>query len=90
MNQQEPQFMEPGPGPEVQIPRRINPLAIAGFATAFVCGLAGMIISIIAYKQIARDIEAQSGWGFAKAGIGLGIGVTIVQLFYLIAMIASQ
>lgn len=75
---------------EIKAPPRMNPLAIAGFATGFVCGPVGLVLSIIAYKQIARDIEGQRGWGFAKAGIGIGIGLGLIHIFYTIAFIASQ
>lgn len=75
--------------PEEPIRRRLNYLALTGFILAFFCGPAGLIVSLIAYKQIARDIGSQYGWGFAKAGIGLGIGLGILQIIYGAAFVSS-
>ena len=80
---------QPMDEPDGPIRRRLNYLALTGFILAFFCGPAGIIVSVIAYKQIARDIGSQHGWGFAKAGIGVGIGMGLIHIFYAIAIIAS-
>ncbi|WP_144762799.1 DUF4190 domain-containing protein [Curtobacterium sp. 9128] len=49
---------------------RLNTMAIAGFVVAFVAGLVGVVLSVIALVQIRRTGE--HGRGLAIAGIVVG------------------
>lgn len=53
------------------LPRRAktNGLAIAGFIFSFLCGIAGLPMSIIAYLQCRKSRGALAGQGLALAGI---------------------
>jgi hypothetical protein len=59
-----------GPPPGAWYPRPMNPMAILSLVLAFVAAPAGLILGIIARKQIARTGE--EGAGLALAGIIIG------------------
>jgi cytochrome bd-type quinol oxidase subunit 2 len=62
--------------------RSLSPLAVVGFVLALVVPVAGLAVSIVALVQIRRS--AQSGKGFAIAGIVVGVALsvaTVVLLF---------
>ncbi len=74
------------PGPAAVAPR-VNPLAIVSLALNLICGvgnIAGIVVGIVALRQIARSNGALGGKGLAVGGIALGIaGVGISVLAYL-------
>ena len=49
----------------------LNIMAVAGFALAFMCTLAGLVVSVIALGQIKKSGGAQTGKGFALAGLAI-------------------
>ncbi len=49
----------------------LNIMAVAGFALAFMCTAAGLVVSIIALRQIKQSHGAQTGRGLALAGLGI-------------------
>lgn len=69
--------------------RPMHNLAITGFILAFVCGIAGMIISIVARSQINASGGTVGGKGFTTAGIIVGIAMTVTQILYGIALAAG-
>jgi len=69
--------------------RPMHSLAITGFILAFICGIVGMIISFVARSQINNSGGTLGGKGFTTAGIFIGIGMTIIQIIYGIAMAAN-
>ena len=77
------------PGPPM--PRPMNSLAIPGLITGIiVCGLAGMIMSIIARGQINASGGLQGGKGITTAGIIVGSIKMVVEVLYLIAVLAGS
>ena len=68
---------------------RILPLAIVGFIVSFFCGLAGLILSIVAKSKISGSGGTLSGGGFAIAGIIVGIVMFIFQVLYAIIVAAG-
>jgi hypothetical protein len=48
-------------------------MAIAGFILSFLCGLLGLIFSIVALNQISRSMGQLRGRGLAIAGIIISI-----------------
>ncbi len=71
-----------GPGPatpsfDASLAPRTNGLAIAGFVTSILCGVVGLILSIVAYNQCKKSNGQLKGEGLAIAGIIIG-GVNIV------------
>jgi hypothetical protein len=67
----------------------MHSLAITGFILAFICGIVGMIISIVARGQIKASGGTLGGKGFTTAGIIVGIAMTVTQILYGIAMAAG-
>jgi Ca2+/H+ antiporter len=63
---QQPMMMQSGPS-------RMSGMAIAGFILSFLCGLLGLIFSIVALNQINRSMGALRGRGLAIAGIIISI-----------------
>ncbi len=60
-------------GAPIDVQPRMNGLAIAGFICAFLCGLLGLILSIVAYNQCKKSNGTLKGEGFALAGIIIAI-----------------
>jgi hypothetical protein len=82
-----PGYPAPGYGPQFYGPRQTNTMAILALVLAFVAAPAGLIIGIIARKQIRRTGE--EGDGLALAGIIVGgIFTAIFVLFILIWIVA--
>ncbi len=76
------------PGPPM--PRPMNSLAIPGMVVGIVvCGLAGLIMSIIARGQINASGGLQGGKGITTAGIIIGSIKIVFEALYLIALIAD-
>ncbi len=51
----------------------LNTMAVAGFALAFMCTAAGLVVSIIALGQIKKSGGSQTGRGFALAGLAIAL-----------------
>jgi hypothetical protein len=72
------------------MPRPMNNLAIPGLIVGIVvCGLAGMIMSIIARKQINASGDQEGGKGITTAGIIVGAIKTVIEVVYLFAIVAD-
>lgn len=52
---------------------RTSGMAIAGFVLSFICGLLGLIFSIIGYNEVKRNNGMVTGGGLALAGIIISI-----------------
>jgi hypothetical protein len=71
--------------------RSTNPLAIASLVVSligllccglgFIPGIAGIVLGVLANKQIAQT--GQNGAGMAKAGIIIGAVVIVIAVFWL-------
>ena len=77
------------PEPARTGPRVMHNLAITGFVLSFFCGIAGLIVSLIARSQINASGGALGGRGFTTAGIFISIASTIVNTIWIIAEIAN-
>ncbi|MCC8245273.1 DUF4190 domain-containing protein [Saccharothrix luteola] len=53
-----------------------NGMAIAALITAFLFSPAGIVLGIVARKQIRRTGE--QGWGMATAGLIIGVVLTVL------------
>jgi hypothetical protein len=84
-----PQGMPPGMQPGMQgaqMQPSTSGMAIAGFILSFVCGLLGLIFSIIGYNQVKKSNGMVTGGGLAVAGII----ISSLQLLLGIALSASR
>lgn len=69
----------------------LNIMAVAGFALAFMCTAAGLVVSIIALGQIKRSDGAQTGRGLALAGLGISfLKITAWVVLGVLAMIYGK
>jgi len=69
---------------------RLNTMALIGFISCFFCGLADMILSIIALVQIGKSGGAYKGKGFAIPGVIIGSLMFIFQTIWSIAFIEGE
>ncbi len=69
----QPQYQHPGYHPP---PRQTNGMAIAALITAFLFSPAGIVLGVLARKQIRRTGE--EGWGMATAGLIVGAVLTVL------------
>ncbi len=68
---------------------RTSGMAIAGFVISLVfCGLLGLIFSIMGHNEIKRSGGAVTGGGFAVAGIVISIIRLIIEVIYIVVIIA--
>lgn len=68
---------------------RTSGMAIAGFVLSLVfCGLLGLIFSIMGNNEIKRSGGTVTGGGFAIAGIVISIIRLIIEVIYVVAIIA--
>jgi hypothetical protein len=72
--QQQPGYYPPPPRPT-------NGMAIAALITAFVFSPAGIVLGIVARRQIRQTGE--QGWGMATAGLIVGAVLTVLWLLAL-------
>jgi hypothetical protein len=78
MSQQPYYQQQPGYYPP---PRPTNGMAIAALITAFVFSPAGIVLGIVARRQIRQTGE--QGWGMATAGLIVGAVLTVLWLLAL-------
>lgn len=57
-------------------PRQTNGMAIAALIAAFLFSPAGIVLGVVARKQIRRTGE--EGWGMATAGLIIGVVLTVL------------
>ena len=67
---------------------RTSGMAIAGFVCSFVCGLLGLILSVIGYNECKRSNGAVSGKGLALAGLIISIISTAITVLGILAAVA--
>jgi hypothetical protein len=72
----QPYHHQPGHYPPP--PRQTNGMAIAALITAFLFSPAGIVLGVVARKQIRRTGE--EGWGMATAGLVIGVVLTVLWL----------
>jgi Domain of unknown function (DUF4190) len=69
--------------------QRTSGMAIAGFVLSLVfCGLMGLIFSVMGNNEIKRSNGTVGGGGLAIAGIVIGIIRIIIEVIYLVVIIA--
>ncbi|KOX29416.1 hypothetical protein ADK67_10765 [Saccharothrix sp. NRRL B-16348] len=67
---------QPQPGYYPPPATQTNGMAIAALITAFLFSPAGIVLGIVARKQIRRTGE--QGWGMATAGLIIGVVLTVL------------
>ncbi|GAB2990807.1 DUF4190 domain-containing protein [Saccharothrix stipae] len=78
----QPYYPQPGHYPP---PRQTNGMAIAALITAFLFSPAGIVLGVVARKQIRRTGE--EGWGMATAGLIIGVVLTVLWLLALVVWV---
>lgn len=63
---------------------KTNLLALIGFIAAFIIPLAGVILSIIARRQLDAPGNAESGRGLARWAMVIGILGTLAQIGFFV------
>ncbi len=81
-----PNENKPAPAQNKNSSGELSPLAIVGFVLAFVASLAGLICSIIAYKQ-AVEVGNEKSKSFARTGIILS--AVFMGISFLVGIIAG-
>jgi len=76
--------------PMMMGPQRTSGLAIAGFVLSLVaCGILGLIFSIMGKNEIQRSNGTVGGGGLATAGMVISIIRLVLEVIYLIVIIAA-
>ncbi|PSL54377.1 uncharacterized protein DUF4190 [Saccharothrix carnea] len=75
----QPQYQQPGYYPPH---RQTNGMAIAALITAFLFSPAGIVLGVLARKQIRRTGE--EGWGMATAGLIVGVVLTVLWVLAIV------
>ncbi|HVK71895.1 MAG TPA: DUF4190 domain-containing protein [Kofleriaceae bacterium] len=70
----------PPPPYEAPFPRTTSGLAIAGFVCSFLCGLLGLILSIVALSEIKKSDRLLGGEGLAIAGIVISLASMVLAI----------
>jgi hypothetical protein len=70
------------------IARKTNNLALVGFIIAFVIPIAGLVIGIVARKQLDQPNNAESGRWFARWAMIVGMLGVLVQIWFLIIWVS--
>lgn len=65
-----------------------NNLALIGFIAAFVIPIAGLVLGIVARKQLYRPDNTESGRGFARWAIFIGTMGALTQFCLFVAIIS--
>ncbi|XVS65340.1 DUF4190 domain-containing protein [Actinosynnema sp. CA-299493] len=73
---------QPQPGYYPPQPAPTNGMAIAALITAFLFSPAGIVLGVVARKQIRRTGE--QGWGMATAGLVIGVVLTVLWVLALV------
>jgi hypothetical protein len=94
--------MVPGPGvpppmpaygyqqPMMMGPQRTSGMAIAGFILSLVvCGILGLIFSIMGHNEVKRSNGMVGGGGLAMAGIIISIIRLVLEVIYILVIIAA-
>ena len=76
---------QPQPGYYPPPPAQTNGMAIAALITAFLFSPAGIVLGIVARKQIRRTGE--QGWGMATAGLVIGVVLTVLWVLAIVLWI---
>lgn len=66
--------------PSMPVAPKTSGLAITGFVLSFVCGVLGLIFSILGYNEAKKSNGRITGQGFALAGIIISIVSTLIAL----------
>jgi hypothetical protein len=70
------------------IARKTNNLALVGFIIAFVIPVAGLVIGIVARKQLDQPNNTESGRGFARWAMIVGMLGVLVQIWFIIIWVS--
>ncbi|MGN8552487.1 UNVERIFIED_CONTAM: DUF4190 domain-containing protein [Microbacterium sp. SLM126] len=66
-------------------PAKTNTLALVGFIAAFVIPIAGLVIGIVARRQLDAPGNLESGRGFARWAMIIGtLGVVFQVAFFIV------
>ena len=63
-------------------------MALVGFITAFVIPIAGLVIGIVARKQLDQPNNIESGRGFARWAMIVGMFGVLVQIWFIIIWVS--
>lgn len=67
-------------------PRKINLLALIGFIGVFFASPIGIVLGVIAQRQI--QVTHEDGRGLARAAVSLGVVFTALQLLFFVVWLS--
>jgi Domain of unknown function (DUF4190) len=70
------------------IARKTNNLALVGFIIAFVIPIAGLVLGIVARKQLDQPNNNETGRGFARWATIVGMLGVLVQIWFIIIWVS--
>lgn len=73
---------------EKGIARKTNTLALVGFIAAFVIPIAGLVLGIVARRQLDARDNTESGRGFARWAMIVGALGALAQLAFFIVWLS--
>ena len=65
---------------------RTNTLALVGFIASFMLPVVGIVLGVLARKQM--DVSGESGRGLARAAVVIGILGTLFQLAFVVVWLS--
>ena len=65
---------------------RTNTLALVGFIASFMLPVVGIVLGVLARKQM--DVSGESGRGLARAAVVIGILGTLFQLAFFVVWLS--
>jgi hypothetical protein len=68
---------------------KTNTLAVIAFVTAFVVPVAGLVIAVVARRQLSAPGNTESGNGFARWAMVIGAIGVLFQTVFLIIWISA-
>lgn len=66
------------------LPARTNTLALVGFLAAFVIPLAGLVLGVLARRELSAPGNVETGRGLARWATTIGVLGTLLQIAFVI------
>lgn len=73
---------------QVAAPAKTNTLALIGFIAAFVIPIAGLVLGILARRQLSVPGNPETGKGLARWAVFLGALGTLFQVVFFIVWLS--
>ncbi|MDO8382773.1 MAG: DUF4190 domain-containing protein [Microbacterium sp.] len=73
---------------QLAAPAKTNTLALVGFIAAFVIPIAGLVLGILARRQLSAPGNAETGKGLARWAVFIGALGTLFQAIFFIVWLS--